>query len=122
MTDQAKLRTILEWVSEKKAENVKVYDVHKNSSYTDMIVVCEGTADLHNKAIATYLIDMAKANKLGVLNKEGVDNGQWILVDMGDLVVHIFLPQVRMHYKIDELFEKVKQHREESEQPEEISK
>lgn len=91
MTDQAKLKTILEWLSEKKAENIKVYDVHKTSSYTDLIVVCEGTADVHNKAIAAHLIDMAKEHKLGVISKEGVENGQWVLIDTGDVIVHIFL-------------------------------
>jgi ribosome-associated protein len=112
LTDQAKLKTIIEWLSEKKAENIRVYDVHKSSSYTDLIVVCEGNADLHNKAIASYLIDQAKANKLGVISKEGVDNGQWILIDIGDVIVHIFLPQMRQYYKIDDLFEKVRTHHE----------
>lgn len=112
LTDQAKLQTILEWLSEKKAENIKVYDVHQTSSYTDLIVVCEGSADVHNQAIASHLIDMAKEHKLGVISKEGVENGQWILIDTGDVIVHIFLPQVRQHYKFDDLFAKVKNHHE----------
>ena len=112
MTDQAKLKTIIEWLSEKKAEIIRVYDVDKSRSYTVLIVVCEGNADLHNKAIASYLIDQAKANKLGVISKEGVDNGQWILIDIGDVIVHIFLPQMRHYYKIDDLFEKVRTHHE----------
>ena len=111
MLDTAKLNTVLGWLGEKKAENVKVYDVHASSSYTDMIVVCEGTADLHNKAIAAHLIDEAKAAKYRVISKEGIDNGQWILIDMVDIVVHVFLPQIREYYKIDDLFDKVRLHR-----------
>jgi len=103
-----KLEAILNWLTEKKAEHIRVYDVEKKSDYTDVIVVCEGTADVHNKAIANHLIDMAKEHHLHVLNKEGLDYGQWILVDIGDLIVHIFLPYTREYYKIDELFEKVK--------------
>ncbi|HNX37937.1 MAG TPA: ribosome silencing factor [Candidatus Cloacimonadota bacterium] len=110
MSENTKLEAVLGWLTEKKAENIKVYDVHKTSGYTDVIVVCEGSADMHNRAIASHLIDEAKAAKFQVISKEGIDYGQWILIDVGDLVVHIFLPHVREHYKIDDLFEKVRLH------------
>ncbi|HOZ00726.1 MAG TPA: ribosome silencing factor [Candidatus Syntrophosphaera sp.] len=104
MAENAKLEAILNWLADKKAENVRVYDVAKTSTYTDFIVVCEGNADLHNKAIANHLLDMAKENKLQVLGKAGTEFGQWILVDLGDVVVHVFLPEKREYYKIDRLF------------------
>lgn len=108
MESNIKLEAILEWLTEKKADNIRVYDVQSKTDYTDVIVVCEGSADVHNKAIASHLVDMAKEHKLHVLSKEGVDNGQWILIDIGDLIVHIFLPETRDFYKIDDLFEKVR--------------
>ncbi|MCD8479897.1 MAG: ribosome silencing factor [Candidatus Cloacimonetes bacterium] len=108
LQDNIKYQAIIEWLTEKKAENIRTYEVQGKTDYTDVIVVCEGNADLHNKAIANHLIDMAKEHKLGVLSKEGVESAQWILIDLGDVVVHIFLPHTRDHYKIDELFEKVK--------------
>jgi len=108
LAENSKLEAILHWLSEKKADNVRVYDVQSKTDYTDVIVVCEGSADVHNKAIANHLIEMAKENHLQVLSKEGMDFGQWVLIDIGDLVVHIFLPQTRDFYKIDDLFEKVK--------------
>ncbi len=110
MQDNIKYQAIIEWLEEKKAENIRTYEVQGKADYTDVIVVCEGNADMHNKAIANHLIDMAKEHHLSVLSKEGVDNGQWILIDIGDVIVHIFLPQTRDYYKIDELFEKVKNH------------
>ena len=108
MQDDIKLEAILGWLNEKNAENVRVYEVQGKTDYTDVIVVCEGSADMHNKAIADHLIDMAKENKLRVLSKAGMESGQWILIDIGDIVVHIFLPETRDYYQIDELFEKVK--------------
>lgn len=108
LQDNIKYQAIIEWLNDKKAENIRTYEVQGKTDYTDVIVVCEGNADLHNKAIANHLIEMAKEHKLSVLSKEGVDSAQWILIDLGDVVVHIFLPQTRDHYKIDELFEKVK--------------
>jgi ribosome-associated protein len=108
LQDNIKLEAILEWLNDKKAENIRVYEVEGKTDYTDVIVVCEGSADLHNKAIASHLVDMAKEHHLRVLSKEGVESGQWILIDIVDIIVHIFLPQTRDFYKIDELFEKVK--------------
>jgi len=108
LADKAKLAAILEWLNEKKAENINVYDVEKTSGYTDLVIVCEGAADMHNQAIANHLLDMAKANHLLVLSKEGIDFGHWVLIDIGDVIVHIFLPDTRRQYKIDELFEKVR--------------
>lgn len=108
MEANIKLEAIINWLNDKNAGNIRVYDVHNKTDYTDVIVVCEGSADVHNKAIATHLMDMAKENHLHVLSKEGVESGQWILIDIGDLIVHIFLPQTREYYKIDELFDKVR--------------
>lgn len=107
MADKAKLEAVLTWLAEKKADNIKIYDVAKNSAYTDSIVVCEGTADLHNKAIANHLLDMAKENKLQIIGKAGIEYGQWILIDIVDVIVHIFLPEKREYYKIDLLFDEL---------------
>lgn len=114
MTNQIKVEAIIEWLSEKKADNIKLYDVENKSSYTDVIIVCEGSADVHNRAIAGHLIEMAKEHKLSVLSKEGMDNGQWVLIDLIDVVVHIFLAKTREYYNVDELFEQVKNMKEES--------
>ncbi|MDD2332312.1 MAG: ribosome silencing factor [Candidatus Cloacimonetes bacterium] len=108
MANNIQIQAIIEWLVEKKAENIKVYDVEEHSGYTDVVIVCEGSADLHNRAIANHLIDMAKENKLKVFSKEGLEYGHWVLIDLGDIVVHVFLPQTREYYKLDELMEKVK--------------
>ena len=58
---------------------------------------------------------MAKKSRFPVLGKEGVENGEWVLIDLTDVVVHIFLPDMREYYQIDELFEKVKSRKAEEE-------
>lgn len=85
-----------------------MYDVSKTSGYTDIIIVCEGQADLHNRAIANHLLDMAKSNHFKVMSKEGIEYGHWILIDVGDVIVHIFLSETRRQYDIDDLFAKVR--------------
>ncbi|MDY0152407.1 MAG: RsfS/YbeB/iojap family protein, partial [Candidatus Cloacimonas sp.] len=67
MENNIKLEAIIEWLNDKKAENIRIYDVQNKTDYTDVIVVCEGSADVHNKAIAGHLVDMAKENHLHVL-------------------------------------------------------
>lgn len=108
MADNAKLTAILGWLNEKNALNISTYDVGKTSGYTDVIIVCEGQADLHNQAIANHLLTMARDHGMKVISKEGIEHGQWILIDLADVVVHVFLNQVRRHYDIDELFAKVR--------------
>ena len=90
MADNIKLTDVLNWLNEKQAEHIAVYDVANNCSYTDFIVVCNGSADLHNKAIANHILLMAKKSKYQILGKAGLEYGQWILVDFGDVIVHIF--------------------------------
>lgn len=107
MADNVKLEAIVNWLSEKKADNIRVYDVSKTSTYTDYIVVCEGSADLHNRAIADHILDMAKENKLQVIGKAGLEFGLWVLLDIGDVVIHIFMPEKREYYKIDQFFEEL---------------
>ncbi|NLK49618.1 MAG: ribosome silencing factor [Candidatus Cloacimonetes bacterium] len=115
MADKAKLEAIIGWLNEKNAGNIDVYDVKNNSGYTDIIVVCEGSVDQHNKAIANHLLDMAKEHRLHVIGKEGIDFGHWILIDLADVVVHIFLPHTRQYYDIDEIFKKVADTKEQKE-------
>ncbi|HHV36385.1 MAG TPA: ribosome silencing factor [Candidatus Cloacimonetes bacterium] len=115
LQDNVKLEAIISWLKEKNAEDIRVYEVQGKTDYTDLIIVCEGSADVHNKAIANHVIDMAKKSRFPVLGKEGVENGEWVLIDLTDVVVHIFLPDMREYYQIDELFEKVKSRKAEEE-------
>jgi ribosome-associated protein len=93
------------WAEEKKAGNIKIYDVRDRSDYTDMIMVCEGSGDLHNRAIAQNILDMAKENSIYVLGKEGMDKGSWILIDLVSVIVHVFDRATREHYDLEELWE-----------------
>ncbi|MDP8221625.1 MAG: ribosome silencing factor [Candidatus Stygibacter frigidus] len=99
------VKKITEWMEEKKAEKIKVYDVRSRSDYTDMIMVCEGSGELHNRAIAQNVIDRAKEESIYVLGKEGMDNGTWILIDMITIVVHVFDNETRKYYDLEELWE-----------------
>lgn len=97
-----KVKLIIEWLVEKKAENISTYDFTGKGSYTDFIIICEGQADLHVRAIVNHILDQVKEHHFSLLSKEGIDYSHWALVDLGDIIIHIFLPETRQYYKIDE--------------------
>lgn len=99
---EIKVQMIIGWLSEKKAENISVYDFSMRNSYTDYVIICEGQADLHVRAIGNFILDKVKENHFTVLSKEGIDYSHWVLVDLGDVIIHIFLPETRNYYKIDD--------------------
>ncbi|MCB5230076.1 MAG: ribosome silencing factor [Candidatus Cloacimonas sp.] len=98
---------VVEWIVEKKGEDIKYIDVRNKSSFTDFFVICNGNGDIHTKAIANHIIDMAREHKIKMLGKEGLDKGRWILLDLVDVVVHIFDTPQREFYRLEDLWDKI---------------
>ncbi len=99
---------LIEWLQEKKAEEITVLDVQDKTDFTDFIVLCNGSSGLHMKAIADNVIRKAKENKLPLYSKEGLENDWWILLDFVDVVLHIFSYDARKYYRLEEIFDKTK--------------
>jgi ribosome-associated protein len=87
-----------------KARDVKVLDVRSLTSVTDYLLVASGTSDRHVRSIATSLVQTAKAAGQAPLGVEGEDAGEWVLVDLVDVVVHLMQPRVREFYKLEDLW------------------
>lgn len=87
-----------------KAVNVKVIDVRKLSDIFDTLVIASGNSDRHVRSIAERLVQQAKAAGLQPLGVEGEKTGDWVLVDLGDYVVHVMLPRVREFYGLEKLW------------------
>ncbi len=97
-----KVKMVVEWLVEKKAENISTYDFTDKGFFTDVVIICEGQADLHVRAIGNYILEKVKENHFSLLSKEGIEYSHWVLVDLGEIIIHIFLPETRQYYKIDE--------------------
>ncbi|MCD4818255.1 MAG: ribosome silencing factor [Candidatus Cloacimonetes bacterium] len=95
---------IIKSAYDKKAEDIQFFDVKEKSDYTDGVIICHGTGDLHVKAIAENIIAMAKENKIQVISKEGMQNLTWVLIDFVDIVVHVFNEETRKYYKLEKLW------------------
>ena len=91
---------IVEILDEIQAADITVIDVSQQTSVTDNMIICSGRSSRHVKAIANTLIEKIKANGQKPLGCHGEETGDWILVDLGDSIVHIMQPEVRAHYKL----------------------
>lgn len=88
-----------------KAVHVKVLDVRGLTDIADTLIVASGTSDRHVRSIAEHVIDQAKRNGFRPLGAEGKREGEWVLVDLQDIVVHVMLPRVREFYGLERLWD-----------------
>ena len=89
-----------------KADDIQVIDIQGKSSMTDTIVLASGTSTRHVKSLANGVQVSAKEAGLEPLGSEGEMEGEWVLVDLNDVIVHVMLPEVRDFYKIEKIWER----------------
>ena len=99
------LSKILKSLDDIQAIDVKVIDVHQQTTITDYMVIASGRASRHVKAIAQKIIEDMKAAGLPPLNSNGVEQGDWALIDLGDFIVHVMVPESRQFYNLEGLWE-----------------
>jgi ribosome-associated protein len=88
-----------------KAVNVKVLDVRKLTDVTDTMIVATGNSDRHVKSIADRLIERCREAGHRAYGVEGQREGEWVLVDLQDLIVHVMLPRIREFYGLEKLWD-----------------
>jgi len=101
---EATRKLALEALEALKADNIVVLNVRAQASFTDYMVFASGSSTRHVSAIADSVVEAAKAAGDPALGVEGEDVGEWVLVDLGDVVVHIMLPDVRLYYELEKLW------------------
>ena len=101
---QSLLRIVNTALDDMKAVNVKVMDVRHLTDITDIVVIASGNSDRHVKAIADRVTQFAKQNDFRPMGVEGAREGEWVLVDLTDVVVHVMLPRVREFYALERLW------------------
>lgn len=99
------LRIVEAALSDMKAVDVRVLDVRGMSDVADFMVIASGTSDRHLRSIADRVVQMAKASGQRPLGVEGEQQGEWVLVDLPDVMVHIMLPRTREFYQLEHLWE-----------------
>ena len=88
----------------KKAETMKILDLREISSFTDYFVVCSGHSDRQVQAIADSIVIQLKEDGFNPISVEGYREGRWVVVDYGDVVIHVFMDALRDYYDIEQLW------------------
>lgn len=91
-------------LEEHKAIDVLTLEVSSLTPLMDYVILASGSSTRHVSALAGYVAEAAKAARHPVLGTEGLDTGDWALVDLSDVVVHVMLPATREHYHLEELW------------------
>ena len=99
------LDIVLASLDDSKAEDIVSIDIQGKSSLGDYMVVASGRSHRHVSAVADHLIKALKNAGLGFPRVEGLGNADWVLIDAGDIIVHVFRPEVREFYNIEKMWQ-----------------
>jgi ribosome-associated protein len=98
-------------LEEIKAQDITSIDVREKTSITDFMVIASGTSSRHVKSLVDNLLEKAKERGVRPIGSEGLDSGEWALLDLGDIVVHVMLPTARQFYDLERLWRGAEQSR-----------
>ena len=99
-----RVREAVAAADDRKALDLKVLHLQKISDFTDYFLICSGTSERQVQAIADAVQEKLRSLRVRPLHVEGYNRGQWVLIDYGDLVVHVFQEEPRRHYALERLW------------------
>ncbi|RWB69272.1 MAG: ribosome silencing factor [Mesorhizobium sp.] len=99
------LDTVLASLEDSKAENIVSIDIQGKSSLGDYMVIASGRSHRHVSAVADHLLKALKDAGLGNARVEGLASADWVLIDSGDIIVHVFRPEVREFYNLEKMWQ-----------------
>ncbi len=104
MTTKELARIVINALEDLKAVDIKSLDVKKLTSITDMMIIASGKSDRQVKALADKTIEAVNKKRIKPLGVEGQLQGDWVLIDLGDIIVHIMRPAIREYYQLEKLW------------------
>ena len=97
-------RLVVDALEDVKAQDIKVFNTAGLTELFDRVVIASGTSNRQTRALASSVAEKVKAAGGDVISVEGVETGEWVLVDLGDAVVHIMQPAARAYYALEEIW------------------
>jgi ribosome-associated protein len=98
------VRKLAEAAAGKKALDLVALDVHRLTSFTDAFLIATGTSDRHVRSLVDAMLEASQAMGRSPLGVEGYDEGRWVLIDLNEVVVHVFQQEVREYYDLERLW------------------
>lgn len=111
MQNEQLVKVAIAALEELKGQDVTAIDVREKTSVTDFMVIASGTSSRHVKALAENVLEKVKEQGLRPLGSEGLDGGEWALLDLGDVVVHVMQVPTRQFYDLERLWQGAEQSR-----------
>lgn len=99
-----KLERIARWIEEKKGRDILALDLTANHTFTEGIIIVTASSIRHAQGLADHILEESKTERFEFLRMEGYQTGQWILLDMNDLVISIFQEDTRELYRLEDLW------------------
>ena len=97
-------KKIYKVLSDNKAKNIIKINLENKSSFADIMIICSGTSNRHVISLSNFIVKALKKENLNTLNVEGKTNGDWVLVDAGDVIIHLFRSEVREYYGLEKMW------------------
>ena len=106
MSSEEKVQVIRDAMEELKAQEINVLHVTERTQMTDYMVVCSGTSNIHIRAVVDRIVERMKEHDIKGVRREGYTEARWVLLDFGDVVAHVFDPEDRAFYRLEEFWQK----------------
>ncbi|MFW8567115.1 ribosome silencing factor [Orrella sp. 11846] len=97
-------RAVVDALEDVKAQDIKVFDTTGQTSLFDRVIIASGATNRQTRALASSVEDKVRPMGAQVLAREGDEVGEWVLIDLGDIVVHIMQPEIRRYYNLEEIW------------------
>ncbi|SOE48815.1 Ribosomal silencing factor RsfA (former Iojap) [plant metagenome] len=104
MDIQKMQRVVVDALEDVKAQDIKVFNTTHLTSLFDRVIIASGTSNRQTRALANSVADKWRENGERVIAIEGEDTGEWVVVDLGDIVVHLMQPAIRQYYNLEEIW------------------
>lgn len=101
MNIQKLQRLVIDALEDVKAQDIRVFNTSHLTSLFDRVVIASGTSNRQTRALASSVVNAARAHKIPIIALEGQESGEWVLVDIGDIVIHCMQPAIRQYYNLE---------------------
>jgi len=101
MNIQKLQRLVIDALEDVKAQDIRVFNTSHLTSLFDRVVIASGTSNRQTRALASSVVNAARAHKIPIIALEGEESGEWVLVDIGDVVIHCMQPAIRQYYNLE---------------------
>ncbi len=105
MSKESLKAIVVDALEDIKALDILEMDIRKKTTFADYMVLASGTSNRHLQAIVNNVSEKAKAAGFEVLGREGEAGSEWVLIDLGDIVVHVMTPETRAYYDLERLWQ-----------------